>query len=207
MPQVWSGIAPVGMETAKLFSIGTDTVVANGTASSVVAGTNNEAFYTITWSSTVASGTYWLILFADDVALAQETVTVSGDNVTTVVSEGSSAITVLPLAGVQQDRTVGTTISLFVGESASVSIAVVDSTGAAVDLSGMVLTIVFEDRAGADIAQIDDGEISVSSSTVSFSVPSVVTESPRSLLWSLRSEDFLLLHGTCEVAYAPQVDA
>lgn len=116
------------------------------------------------------------------------------------------SVVVIPLTGTVHDRASGTTISLYVGETGSVSIAVVDADGDAVDLTGLTLTVVFESRSKTDIVEIADADITVSSSTISFDIPALVTTAPATWLWSLRSTTSVLLAGNCLVDYAASAD-
>ncbi len=49
-------IAPTGIDSAKLFVDGTDTLATNGTATSVTPGTNNPTRYSIVWGTNVPTG-------------------------------------------------------------------------------------------------------------------------------------------------------
>lgn len=83
--------APAGMDSAKLFTLNTDTVVANGTATSVTAGTNDDTFYTVLWSDSLANGTYRLVMYDGGVALAGlAQVTVGASTVTDATTSSSS---------------------------------------------------------------------------------------------------------------------
>lgn len=90
--------APSGMDSAKLFTLNTDTVVANGTATSVTAGSNDTTFYTVLWSDSLANGSYRLVMYDGGVALAGlAEVTVDATTVveaTTSSGSGSGARTV-----------------------------------------------------------------------------------------------------------------
>lgn len=87
--------APTGVDSAKLFVDGTDTLATNGTATSVTPGTNNPTRYSIVWGTNVADGTYQLVLYDGGVAVAGADVVVSGSNVTEIneVSEILSSVT------------------------------------------------------------------------------------------------------------------
>ena len=113
------------------------------------------------------------------------------------------AVTVVPLSGTVLDRSVGTNINLFTSETPSVSIAVIDAQGVAVTLTGMVLTLIFEDIRGNDIATVADGNISRSGSTITFTAPSALTTKAGTFKWSLRNATAVLLVGFVNVAYAP----
>lgn len=192
--------APLGVTAVKAFTPDTDTVIA--TASSVTAGSNDASFYTVVFA-TLADGRYRIVFYESTTAVASEDVSVNSE----VFSITGPSVIVHPLAGVVSNRINGTYIGLFVGETSSVSIGVVDSSGTAVDVSAMNLAIVFEDRnSRTDVATVANGSITKSTSTVIFTVPTAVTTIERSLIWSLRNTTDVLLHGVCEVTYAAKAD-
>lgn len=122
---------------------------------------------------------------------------------------GDTNVTVVPLTGVVESRTNGTTITAFVGETATVSIAVVDAQGEAVTVTGLTLEIVVERRSLADVVTIANGDITKTGSTISFAIPSALSSTEGDYRWSLRSAagDAVLLQGPFIVKYAPQADA
>lgn len=199
--------APAGMDSAKLFTLNTDTVVANGTATSVTAGSNDTTFYTVLWSDSLANGSYRLVMYDGGVALAGLAQVAVGDTTVTTPSASGDEITVLPVVGVVPDRVSGTSLSVFIGETTTLTIPVVDADGDAVDTTGMTLSVVFEDKnTRTDVAFVADGGITKTTTTVSFAVPSAVTTTDRQLLWSLRNTTTVLLHGVCSVEYAAKAD-
>lgn len=76
--------APRGITAVKLFDNNSDTLATNGVAATVVAGTNNPTRYVVTWSATVANGTYQLVAYNGTTVVAGTDVVVSGDSVTEV---------------------------------------------------------------------------------------------------------------------------
>jgi len=122
---------------------------------------------------------------------------------------GDTNITVVPLTGVVESRTNGTTITAFVGETATVSIAVVDAQGSAVTVTGLTLEIVVERKSLADVVTIANGDITKTGSTISFAIPSALSSTEGDYRWSLRSAagDAVLLQGPFIVKYAPQADS
>ena len=112
------------------------------------------------------------------------------------------------MTGVVESRVRGTTIEVFTGETSTVSIAAIDATGAAVDLSGKTLEIVIEATSGTDKATIEDASITVVGSSFSFAIPSAVSSSEGSYRWALRqaSDDGVLMQGALVVTYAATGD-
>ncbi len=124
------------------------------------------------------------------------------------LTTASSAITVVPLTGVVESRVSGTTISLFTGETPSVSVACLDAEGNAVTLTGLTLELTIETLAGTDVEVIADADIGKSGSTFTFSPSTTVTATARTLNWSLRktSDDSVLMHGKMTVSKAAKAD-
>lgn len=202
-----SGSASLGLGgfAAKLLALGSDTVVA--TATSVSSGTNDRTFYTITFTG-VASGSYRLVLYnaggyeigvIDEVIVDANGWTIAADN---------APINVLPMNASVQSRVRGTTIEVFSGETAQISIAIVDAAGSAVSLAGRTLRIVIEPiGSNADQVVIEDGAIARSGNTITFSVAGGVNGQRRN--WSLRdvsSSDLVLAYGVVSTSYAPKKD-
>lgn len=123
--------------------------------------------------------------------------------------EAELDITVLPLDATVVDRVAGTTINLFTDETPSVAVAVVDSSGAAVDLTNLTLEVVIELRPSTDVAVIANANISKANGSFSFTVPSAVTNAARACKWALRktSDSSVLVQGDLFVNYAPTNDA
>lgn len=121
---------------------------------------------------------------------------------------GGGSVTLMPLTGVVETRAMGTRIPLFVGEGQDVTITCVDAAGEDVDLTGLTLEIVFETRKREDVAVIADGDITVSTSSFTFTVPSAVTQYERALRWVLRNtaDESVLMHGIADVQWAPKAD-
>lgn len=194
--------------TAKLFALESDTVVATATATE---RTNDKGRYRAIFTD-VAAGDYRLNGFVSSVGgFVNEVYTLLlATDVYLPRSETSiAAVQVLPLSGTVVSRTDGTNITLFTSEQTSVSIAVVDEDGTAVDLTGMVLEIVFERLDRTDVSVIADGSITRSSNTITFTVPTAVTSNESDKRWSLRNtnNDVVLLRGMVTVSYAAGNDA
>jgi hypothetical protein len=91
-------------------------------------------------------------------------------------------------------RTNGTDITYFVGEAIATTIAITDSSGAAVDLSSKTLRIII-DRGGSghsDVQVIASGSIAVAgagSNQITFTNSEAVTNKAGSLRWALRDTD------------------
>lgn len=128
---------------------------------------------------------------------------------TEVASGGGGGIS-LPFAGAVADRVEGTKLQAFFNENTPISIAVVDSSGNAVTVTGRTLRVSIEDKKGVDKLIIADGLITKSGSTVTFTVTTAVTSTPTSYYWSLRditSGNVVILQGVLDVVYAAEADA
>jgi hypothetical protein len=126
---------------------------------------------------------------------------------------GGGSINVLPAVGIVADRSPGATITPVVGETISQSITLYATDGTTpISLSGKTLAIVFESMQGADVATVANANITVSgagSNVVTFTYPSAVTASERTLRFAIRDAAAPLtmyLQGLCIVTRAPQVD-
>jgi len=115
-------------------------------------------------------------------------------------------VTVLPFTGTTPDRTNGTTITVFIGEAASVSVAL---TGASLD--ALTLRFAVEDKARGDVAVIENADISRTGTTFTVTIPSTITAKVAQYKWSLRnvtaSANLVLGQGVLQVAYAAAKDA
>mgnify|MGYP000356718325 CR=1 FL=1 len=90
-------------------------------------------------------------------------------------------------------------LTIFIKETHTLTI----QTG---DYTGKTLRFVFEGKDRSDLAVIDDGDITKTSSSISIAIPPAVTASERNLRWSVRdvaNGDEVLLYGTATVTYAP----
>lgn len=137
----------------------------------------------------------------------QLTFTVAGQ-VDANAQTGSAAFTVLPVSGAMVSRSRGTTIEVFTLETSTVSVAVTDSSGDAVDLEALTLEVVIEDMRTGDKSVIADGSLTKVTNTLSFAIPSAVSLTEANYEWSLRNtaNDAVLVHGPFIVTYAPQSD-
>ena len=117
-------------------------------------------------------------------------------------------LTVLPLQATVVDRVAGTTINLFTGETASVTVAVTDEDGVAVDLTSLTLELILELRPSTDVVVVDDASITHSNGSFAFTVPAAVTNAARACKWALRktNDDSVLVQGDLFVNYAPTAD-
>lgn len=127
-----------GVTAAKLFAIGTDTIIA--TASTVTAGTNDPTHYTITFSG-VTVGDYRLVLFSSTTVVAVQTVVTVTDNGWSIpVETGTGARTV----------------------TITVEIAAVAVEGAVVRVTkGSETFVGVTDNAGQIVFSLDDGNWTV----------------------------------------------
>lgn len=138
----------------------------------------------------------------DDVA-KQETL----EEVLGAVGDVTFGAVVVPLLGQIQSRTEGTTIRVYTQETTTITLAVVNAMGEPVDLDGMTLSLVIERAKGGDISVIDDGDIAVNESTISFAIPAEVSAAEGYHNWALRGSDgTVLMQGPLIVEYAPEVD-
>lgn len=123
------------------------------------------------------------------------------------VEDVSFGAVVVPLLGQIQSRTEGTTIRVYTQETTTITMAVVNAMGDPVDLDGMTLSLVIERAKGGDISVIEDGDIAVNESTISFAIPAEVSAAEGYHNWALRGSDgVVLMQGPLIVEYAPEVD-
>ncbi len=125
---------------------------------------------------------------------------------------GSATVNVLPYTGAVPDRVEGTTIKVFYNELTNVSVGVTDATGAAVTLDAKTLRFCVEDRYGADVLTLNDGDITRSGSTFTVQIPQSLTDTVgANYRWSLRdltsSLNTVLIHGQMIVAEAAEDEA
>lgn len=130
------------------------------------------------------------------------------------LSEGSGVTpVVLPAAVSIPDRSSVESIPLFIGETIQVSMNVFEVDGTTpVDISGEELVIVIESNSGADVAIIDDANITVGgadNNVLSFNIPQSVTTQVRVLSYAVRrvSDRYVFARGNFNVRKAAEVDA
>jgi hypothetical protein len=130
------------------------------------------------------------------------------------IEGGGGTVNVLPATGITADRSAGITLTPVVGETISQAITVYQTDGTTpVDLSGKTLAIIFETMAGADVAVVSSGSVTISgddNNVVTFAYPSAVTAAERVLRFAIRdaaSPLTMYLQGYCSVVNAPKVDA
>jgi len=115
-------------------------------------------------------------------------------------------VNVLPFTGTTPDRTQGTTIKVFIGEAASVSVALDGSS-----LDALTLRFAIEGQSRTDIHVIENANISRSGSTFTVTIPSSITGKVARYKWSLRdvsaAANLVLGQGVLEIAYAADKDA
>jgi hypothetical protein len=216
--------------TARLFAIGSDTVVA--TASSVTQATNRKNRYIAAFED-VPAGRYLLIYSVGSVdagseiyelTLDEATFQPAGETVATLAKqdeilgaigdiEGDSSVNVLPAVGISADRSPGVTLKSFVGETITQSITLYETNGTTpIVLTGKTLVIVFETRQGVDVATVANSNITVGGdddNVVTFAYPAAATASERVLKFALRdasAPNTVYLQGLLSVQRAPQVD-
>lgn len=125
---------------------------------------------------------------------------------TLVIFAEAGSFDIFPLEGRVASRVSGTNIHLFTKETVTVTISVVDAEGNAVDLTGRTLEIAFENIRGTDVAIVADGDITKSSNSAAFAIPSAVTNAAGDKPWSMRdtSNNAVLVRGFVQVAYAAE---
>jgi hypothetical protein len=142
-------------------------------------------------------------------AIGDEFVIMAGSHVHAIQDIADAIeLTVLPLQATVVDRVAGTTINLFTGETASVTVAVTDEDGVAVDLTNLTLELIIELRPSTDVVVVADASITHSNGSFAFAVPAAVTNAARACKWALRktNDDSVLVQGDLFVTYAPTAD-
>lgn len=135
-----------------------------------------------------------------------QVIVVEHDRYIQAAANGSIA---LPFSGAVADRVEGTKLQAFYKENTPIAIAVTDSSGNAVTVTGLTLRVAIEDKKGTDVLTISDGSITKSGSTVTFTVTTAVTNQPGTYNWALRditSGNKVLLQGVLDVVYAAELD-
>lgn len=124
----------------------------------------------------------------------------------TMPAGGGGSVSVYPLAGNAPDRIEQTTIKAFTGEDWSEPISGVDADGNAINFNNLgTLQFAICDSRGTEVLQIDDGNITTTSTTFTITIPESVLTYGSVLFWSLRDisdGDKVILYGPVEVAYA-----
>lgn len=158
---------------------------------------------------------------ADNVELKVEATGVVGNTSEEIVlvdynwaTPADLQITVAPLSASITARVNGTTITYFVGEIISQTVAITDSAGSAVDLSGKTLQVVIDSPKAShgDVQVIGSGSITVSGASnnqITFTNTAAVTATARTLRWALRDTangDEVLAHGRVVVTEAAEED-
>jgi hypothetical protein len=151
-------------------------------------------------AATVASASWAIRVTADG------TTADYADSIGELKARAGFTVNVLPFTGTTPDRTQGTTIKVFIGEAASVSVAL---DGASLD--AMTLRFAIEGQSRTDIHVIENASISRSGSTFTVTIPSSITGKVARYKWSLRdvsaAANLVLGQGVLEIAYAADKDA
>lgn len=145
---------------------------------------------------------------------SQEAIRDRGDAAWLTGSVTGDAI-ITPLSASEITRVNGTDIAYFIGETIATTIAITDSSGAALDVSAKTLQIVIDrGRSGhTDVQVISSGSISVggaSNNQVTFTNSAAVTATAGVLRWALRDTadgDRVLARGNIRVLEAADQDA
>lgn len=145
---------------------------------------------------------------------SQEAIRDRGDAAWLTGSVTGDAI-ITPLSASEITRVNGTDITYFIGETIATTIAITDSSGAALDVSAKTLQIVIDrGRSGhTDVQVISSGSISVggaSNNQVTFTNSAAVTATAGVLRWALRDTadgDRVLARGNIRVSEAADQDA
>lgn len=116
-------------------------------------------------------------------------------------------MTVLPLSENQLAVVADSVWRVSTGSRPTLVVSLVDSTGAAINLTGRTLRMDFEDQQGTDVASIADGSISRTGNQYTITLPAAVTASTRTLrrtLWDITNTpiEVDLSRGTVVVSYA-----
>lgn len=124
-------------------------------------------------------------------------------NQNTIISAIDS-ISVPTVIGTVVTRNQQTTLTAFVGETYTFTIATVDADGNPVDCSALALEVVIEQLDRTDLVVIPNGSISKTSTTVAFAVSSTYHASEAQYRWALRRTDtnVVIMHGPYVVSYA-----
>jgi hypothetical protein len=151
-------------------------------------------------AATVASASWAIRVTADG------TTADYADSIGELKARAGFTVNVLPFTGTTPDRTQGTTIKVFIGEAASVSVALDGS-----DLDDLTLRFAIEGQSRTDIHVIENANISRSGSTFTVTIPSSITGKVARYKWSLRdvsaAANLVLGQGVLEIAYAADKDA
>jgi hypothetical protein len=121
---------------------------------------------------------------------------------------GGTNVTIMPLSATATARVSGTTITTFIGDRSALTIAVFDSSGAAVDLTAQgTLEVVIERRDGTDLQVIPAASLTiggVSNNQLTFSPDATAVGTLGQHLWALRktSNEGVLAHGNFVVSVA-----
>lgn len=120
------------------------------------------------------------------------------------INTNIDSISVPTVIGTVVTRNQQTTLTAFVGETYTFTIATVDADGNAVDCSAFALEVVIEQLDRTDLVVIPNGSISKTSTTVAFAVSSTYHASEAQYRWALRRTDtnVVIMHGPYVVSYA-----
>jgi len=195
--------------TLKLCSLDSDAIVdsVSATERATDLGTYEAEF------TDVAAGTYRSKVYIGAVPYASGFVRLTATTDTFEVTNDPIVnlnVTVAPLQATAPQRVNGTTITYFVGEVTSQTIAITDADNAAVDLSGITPQVVIESRQNrADIQTVTPSVSGASNNQITFTNNSSVTKTVRELYWSLRdtSDSKVYAHGIVDVKYATGADS
>lgn len=123
------------------------------------------------------------------------------------------SVNVTPLTATTETRVNGTTINYYVGETIAQTVAITDSAGSAVNLTGKTLQVVIDSPrpSHGDVQVIANANITISgasSNQVTFTNSAAVTASARTLRWALRdtSNNKVLGRGQVRVTEAAKED-
>jgi hypothetical protein len=198
-------VLPAGDYTLRLFLGSVPLAVANRTFTGVDGETATETREAVELDSATSAK-------IDDILT--DTGTTLPGLIAGIEGGGAGTVNVLPATGITADRSAGITLTPVVGETISQAITVYQSDGTTpVDLGGKTLAIIFETMAGADVAVVSSGSITISGdddNVVTFAYPSAVTAAERVLRFAIRDAAAPLtmyLQGYCSVVSAPKVDA
>lgn len=180
-----------------LYAVPSTVTTATWTDLKVLCTEPETGLYSVTVDETL--GTEWWIYVEATVPSDWD------DRIAAFGISSSTTVNVLPFTGTTPDRTQGTTIKVFIGEAASVSVALDGS-----DLDDLTLRFAIEGQSRTDIHVIENASITRNGSTFTVTIPSGITSKVARYKWSLRdvtgSANLVLGQGVLEIAYAASKD-
>jgi hypothetical protein len=115
----------------------------------------------------------------------------------------------VPAVSQVSKRVSGTNLTAYVGEQVTFTIYPLDANGDAINPSGFTLEVVIENQDWTDRELIEDGAISKTSTSFSFTVAAATNSAEGILKWSARKSNTkeVVAHGDYRIAYAAIQDS